>query len=115
MPTVMTHAVVGLALGRVFTARPMPRRFWLVVALLPVLPDLDVIAFALGIPYEGRRGAFWALLGPDVELRCTGYDVGAAVERIRATGYPDAEQLAGWLLDPEDPAEVSAYFEGLRS
>jgi predicted phosphodiesterase len=73
-----------------------------------------VDAGSVGMPYEGRRGAFWALLGPDVELRCTGYDVAAAVERIRATGYPDVEQLAGWLLDPEDPAEVSAYFEGLR-
>jgi predicted phosphodiesterase len=73
-----------------------------------------VDAGSVGMPYEGRRGAFWALLGPDVELRRTGYDVAAAVERIRATGYPDVEQLAGWLLDPEDPAEVSAYFEGLR-
>jgi len=73
-----------------------------------------VNAGSVGMPYEGRRGAFWALLGPGVELRCTGYDVEAAVARMRATGYPDAEQLAGWLLEPEDPAEVSAYFEGLR-
>ena len=73
-----------------------------------------VNAGSVGMPYEGRRGAFWALLGPDVELRCTGYDVAAAVEQLLATGYPDAEQYAGWLLEPEDPAEVSAYFEGLR-
>ena len=73
-----------------------------------------VNAGSVGMPYEGRRGAFWALLGPDVELRCTSYDVGAAVERLLATGYPDVEQYAGWLLEPEDPAEVSAYFEGLR-
>ncbi|MGE5691876.1 MAG: metallophosphoesterase family protein [Pseudomonadota bacterium] len=69
---------------------------------------------SVGIPYEGRRGAYWALLGPDVELRRTTYDVDDAVRRIRATGYPDAEQLAGWLLEPEDPAEVSAYFESQR-
>ena len=73
-----------------------------------------VNAGSVGMPYEGRRGAFWALLGPDVELRCTSYDVEAAVEQLLATGYPDAEQYAGWLLEPEDPAEVSAYFEGLR-
>jgi predicted phosphodiesterase len=73
-----------------------------------------VNAGSVGMPYEGRRGAFWALLGPDVELRRTAYDVEAAVEQLRATGYPDAEQYAGWLLEPEDPAEVSAYFEGLR-
>jgi diadenosine tetraphosphatase ApaH/serine/threonine PP2A family protein phosphatase len=69
---------------------------------------------SVGMPYEGRRGAFWALLGPDVELRRTDYDVDDAVRRIRATGYPDADQLAGWLLEPEDPAEVSAYFESQR-
>ena len=74
-----------------------------------------VNAGSVGMPYEGRRGAFWALFGPEVELRRTSYDTEAAVERIRATGYPDAEQVAGWLLEPEDPDEVSAYFEGLRS
>jgi predicted phosphodiesterase len=73
-----------------------------------------VNAGSVGMPYEGRRGAFWALLGPDVELRRTDYDVEAAVEQLVATGYPDAEQYAGWLLEPEDPAEVSAYFESLR-
>jgi predicted phosphodiesterase len=74
-----------------------------------------VNAGSVGMPYEARRGAFWALLGPDVELRCTAYDAEAAVERMRATGYPDeGGQLAGWLLEPEDPDEVSAYFEGLR-
>jgi hypothetical protein len=66
------------------------------------------------MPYEGRRGAFWALLGPDVELRRTEYDVEAAVAQLLVTGYPDVDQYAGWLLEPEDPAEVSAYFEGLR-
>jgi predicted phosphodiesterase len=73
-----------------------------------------VNAGSVGMPYEGRRGAFWALLGPGVELRCTDYDVAAAVARIRATGYPDADRLAGWLLEPEDPAEVSAFFESQR-
>ena len=74
-----------------------------------------VNAGSVGMPYEGRRGAFWALLGTDVEHRRTGYDAEAAVERMRATGYPDeGGQLAGWLLEPEDPDEVSAYFEGLR-
>jgi predicted phosphodiesterase len=74
-----------------------------------------VSAGSVGMPYEGRRGAFWALLGPDVELRRTDYDVDDAVRRIRATGYPDADQFAGWLLEPEDPVEVSAYFESQRT
>lgn len=67
---------------------------------------------SVGIPYEGRPGAFWALLGPDVELRRTDYDVGAAVAAIRATGYPAIDELAGWLLGPPDPDEISAFFEG---
>jgi predicted phosphodiesterase len=71
-----------------------------------------VNAGSVGIPYEGRRGAFWALLGPDVELRQTEYDVDAAVTAIRATGYPGVDELAGWLLEPPDPDEISAFFEG---
>lgn len=59
MPTVMTHAVVGVGLGRLFTARRMPLGFWLAVGTLAMLPDLDVLAFRLGVPYEaafGHRG-----------------------------------------------------------
>ena len=48
-----------------------------------------------------------------VELRRTPYAIDAAVAAIRASGYPDAEQLAGWLLEPEDPDEISAYFESI--
>ena len=70
---------------------------------------------SVGMPYEGRRGAFWAVLGPDVDLRRTEYDVDDAVARIRATGYPDAEQLAEWLLEPVDPEETSRYFESQRA
>ncbi len=71
-----------------------------------------VNAGSVGIPYEGRRGAFWALLdGEDVDLRQTPYAVDAAAIAIRASGYPGADQIAGWLLKPEDPDEVSAHFE----
>jgi inner membrane protein len=52
MPTVMTHAAVALALGRLATGgRPMPARFWLSSAALAMLPDLDVLAWPLGLPY----------------------------------------------------------------
>ena len=69
-------------------------------------------AGSVGAPYEGTPGAFWALLGPDVELRRTEYDAEAAATAIRATGYPGAEDHAGWLLEPPDPDETSAFFEG---
>jgi putative phosphoesterase len=46
-----------------------------------------------GMPY-GEPGAYWAMLGPDVEMRRTDYDRGAAVERMRAKGSNDAAQFA---------------------
>ena len=57
-------------------------------------------------PYEGRPGAFWALLGPDVELCRTDYDVERAAAAYRESGFPGAEQLAEMLLTPPEPAEV---------
>jgi putative phosphoesterase len=74
-----------------------------------------VNAGSIGMPYEGVRGAFWALLGPDVELRRTAYDVEAAAAQLEATAYPGAAEQAGWLLEPPDPTEVSAYFESQAS
>ena len=73
-----------------------------------------VNAGSVGMPYEGRRGAFWALLGPTVELRHTEYDVEAAAASIREAGGTTNEQQAGYLLDPPDPDEVSAFFESQR-
>lgn len=73
-----------------------------------------VNAGSVGMPYEGIRGAYWALLGPDVELRRTGYDVERALARMHETGVPVSDEHARWLLDPPGPDETSAYFEGLR-
>jgi predicted phosphodiesterase len=73
-----------------------------------------VNAGSVGMPYEGRRGAFWALLGPVVDLRRTEYDVEAAATTIRASGRPVDEQLAGYLVEPPDPDEVTSYFESKR-
>jgi putative phosphoesterase len=82
--------------------------------------EIDGIRFvnagSVGMPYEGKQGAFWALLdGEEVDLRHTPYAVEAAVAAIRASGYPGAEQLTGWLLEPEDPDVVSAYFESVAT
>jgi putative phosphoesterase len=70
-----------------------------------------VNAGSVGMPYEGVPGAFWALVGPDVGLRRTEYDVESAAAAIQATSVPGAEDQAQWLRDPPDPDEVSAYFE----
>jgi putative phosphoesterase len=46
-----------------------------------------------GMPY-GRPGAYWAMLGPDVEMRRTDYDRSEAAARMRAKGSADAEEFA---------------------
>jgi inner membrane protein len=59
MPTVFTHAVAALGLGALFYRREVPKGIWALGAVCATLPDLDVIAFPLGIPYEhmlGHRG-----------------------------------------------------------
>ena len=57
--------------------------------------DVRVVnAGSVGMPYAERPGAYWALLGPDVELRRTDYDLEAAADRIRASGWPDAQMFA---------------------
>jgi putative phosphoesterase len=63
---------------------------------------------SVGMPYMGRTGAFWASLGPDVELRRTGYDVDEAVRRYRETDDPLAEQMVEILLSPPASDEVVA-------
>src|SRR5947209_19027247 len=56
MATVYTHALLGLALARVVTARPRPAAFWLLAGLLPVVPDFDAFSPAhYGSPW-GHRG-----------------------------------------------------------
>jgi putative phosphoesterase len=55
---------------------------------------------SVGWPYEGEKGAYWTLLGDDVEFVRTEYDVDAAVEAIRASGHPGAEDRLAELLDP---------------
>ena len=52
-----------------------------------------VNAGSVGMPY-GDPGACWLELGPDVHPRSTFYDLETAAERIRASGYPQADQFA---------------------
>ena len=73
-----------------------------------------VNAGSVGSPYEGRRGAFWCLLGRGVEHRRTEYDAEAAAAAIRDSGSPTASDQVDWLLDPPDPDEISRFFEGQR-
>jgi hypothetical protein len=66
------------------------------------------------MPYGGT-GAFWALLGPDVVLRRTGYDTSAAAQTFRfaAPGYPAlAEFIAENVLTVPSDALALAAFSG---
>ena len=56
MPTVMTHAVVGLTAGTLAPFRRRPLLFWLLSAALPMLPDLDVLGLQLGVRFMGMWG-----------------------------------------------------------
>lgn len=54
-----------------------------------------VNAGSIGMPFAAPRGAYWLLLGADVQLRRTEYDFfEKAPAHVRATAYPQAETLA---------------------
>jgi predicted phosphodiesterase len=62
-----------------------------------------VNAGSVGMPF-GAAGADWLLIGPDLHLQHTAYDLSSAAGRIRATAYPLAEEFAARsVLQP--PAE----------
>src|SRR5262249_5567362 len=79
-----------------------------------VVDDIRVVnCGSVGRPYEVEPAAYWAVLGPDVELRRTDYDVPAAVAAILATGYPKQDDALAFMhADPERPERMSALIEG---
>jgi len=65
MPSAFTHLVVGSATAQVLPAELPRRRLALALGLAAAVPDLDVLAFRLGIPYGhplGHRGFSHSLL-----------------------------------------------------
>jgi inner membrane protein len=59
MPSVLGHPAPALALAAAFVPRGAPRRLWVLGALCAAAPDLDVLAFSLGVPDAhplGHRG-----------------------------------------------------------
>jgi predicted phosphodiesterase len=101
--------------------------------LLPVFADVDVPfvvcghthmqfertvrhvrvinAGSVGMPFTQPPGAYWLLLGPDIELRCSDYDFARAADRMRATAFPLVEDFAvRYVLNPPTEAEMLALF-----
>jgi putative phosphoesterase len=69
-----------------------------------------VNAGSVGMPF-GPPGADWLLLGPEVQLRHTTYDLAKAADRIRNSSYPQAEDFAARnVLQPPSEAEMLAAF-----
>jgi putative phosphoesterase len=69
-----------------------------------------VNAGSVGMPF-GEPGAYWLLLGPDIQLRKTSYDLTEAAERIRSTEYPQAQDFAAHnVLQPPSEREILERF-----
>jgi putative phosphoesterase len=69
-----------------------------------------VNAGSVGMPF-GDPGAYWLMLGADVQLRRTEYDLARAADRIRATEYPDREEFARrYVLSPPSEHEMLELF-----
>lgn len=71
MASVFSHVFVAFAIGQLPPWKAWPIRFWALTFLCSILPDCDVVGFAVGIPYDhplGHRGlthslAFAVLVG----------------------------------------------------
>ena len=72
---------------------------------------------SVGMPYGGT-GAYWALLGPEVVLRRTGYDLDAAAARLTAAApeYPDIAEFVEENVRavPSDAEALSVFTPSTR-
>ncbi|MFL6624490.1 MAG: metal-dependent hydrolase [Sulfurifustaceae bacterium] len=51
MPTILTHAAIPLAAGIGLGRRAVPKPLLLAGVIVSMLPDADVVGFALGVPW----------------------------------------------------------------
>ncbi|MGY6276583.1 metal-dependent hydrolase [Methylomonas sp. MgM2] len=64
MPTILTHPAVPLALRLGLGRKAVPKRLLIAGVVASIVPDFDVAAFRLGIPYAaewGHRGVSHSL------------------------------------------------------
>jgi inner membrane protein len=58
MPTVVSHSLVAIAFSEAFE-KSKTLKFWTLSILCSIIPDIDVVMFGFGIPYQhmfGHRG-----------------------------------------------------------
>jgi putative phosphoesterase len=70
-------------------------------------------AGSVGLPYEDDIKAFWALLGPDVELRRTRFDVEATIRAFERVQREDASRFVENFRTAPSRQEAAEYFESL--
>jgi predicted phosphodiesterase len=69
---------------------------------------------SVGLPYGDQPGySYWAMLGPEVELRRTPYDLDAAIAQMRATDDPRVDDIVELMLKPPPREEVLEEVERL--
>jgi putative phosphoesterase len=69
---------------------------------------------SVGMPYHELPGVFWAMLGPDVDLRRTEYELEDTIRAYERSGDPSTKEIIEVLRTPPTPAEVIAYAERLE-
>ena len=70
-------------------------------------------AGSVGLPYEDDIKAFWALLGPGVDLRRTPFDAEAAIRAFEAVDRADARRFIENFRKAPSRRETAEYFESL--
>ena len=72
-----------------------------------------VNAGSVGKPYADQPGAYWVLLGPEVQFRRTTYDFAAVAEAVRRTAMPQGEEWAADIVRPPTAEEAITLFENM--
>ena len=73
-----------------------------------------VNAGSVGMPF-GNPGAYWMLLGPEIEFRQTKFDLDIAAERVARTDFPNAAEYAQkHVLEPPTEARMLEAFSNVE-
>jgi inner membrane protein len=106
MPSAFGHAAPALALIPAFAKPGVPKRLWWLGVCGALAPDLDVVAFALGVPYAhplGHRGLWHSIPFAAVAAACLAAlavpRAPAALSRARAALYLFLAIASHGLLD----------------
>jgi inner membrane protein len=85
MASLFTHALVGTALGQAGTSDwRKDWRFWCLIIVCSILPDLDSIGFYMGVPYRdlwGHRGMMHSVVFAAILAVCLSTPFGSVLRR----------------------------------